>query len=189
MKIAIGTTRKPKVDAVKEAVDIFGRRLVAGGDEIEFVAHDVQSTIASMPLSVKELMEGAQGRAENLIAQLKREQAEADFYIGMEGGFHRIEEREPRMVFLQSWAYVSDGLCGYFGSSGSILVPRRIADRVIDRGIELGVVIDEFADESNIRSRQGTWGILTGDILTRKQSFVVALIAAFAPFYNKKAYE
>lgn len=189
MKIAIGTTREPKVDAVKEAFDVFRSRIVAKDEEVQFVAYNVQSPVAGMPLSLKELMQGAQGRTESLVLQLKREKTEADYYVGLEGGFHVVQDGGHRRVFLQSWVYVTDGQHGYFGSSGNILVPPKIANPVIDRGIELGIVIDRFGNETNIRSRQGTWGVLTSDILTRKHSFVVALIAAFAPFYNKRAYE
>jgi non-canonical (house-cleaning) NTP pyrophosphatase len=53
----------------------------------------------------------------------------------------------------------------------------------------LGIAIDRFASQTDIRSKQGTWGVLSHDILTRRHSFVIALISAFAPFYNKKVYE
>ena len=53
-------------------------------------------------------------------------------------------------------------------------MPSRIADPVIDRGIELGIIIDRFGEQTNVRSKQGTWGVLTRDILTRKHSFVIA---------------
>ena len=39
-----------------------------------------------------------------------------------------------------------------------------------------------------MRSRQGAWGILSRDLLTRSQSFEAALVAAFAPFYNARLY-
>jgi hypothetical protein len=41
----------------------------------------------------------------------------------------------------------------------------------------------------DVRSKQGAWGILSRDLLTRAMSFEAALIAAFAPFYNPKLYE
>lgn len=191
MKIAIGSAREPKVEAVKEAWQVFGARIVDDPEEpVKFLSYNVASAAPEMPLSIKDLMKGAQSRVESLILQLKREKAEADFYVGLEGGFHVVDAPGPRrQVFLESWAYVSDGQRGCFGHSGGIYVPARIAGPVIDRGIELGIVIDNFSDETNVRSKQGTWGILTRDILTRRHSFVIALIAAFAPFYNREAYE
>ena len=129
------------------------------------------------------------GRVDSLILQLKREKAEADFYVGLEGGFNIVDfAGARRQAFLESWAYVSDGHNGYFGHGGGIYIPPKISNPVVDRGIELGIVIDRFSDDNNVRSKQGTWGVLTREIVDRKHSFVIALIAAFAPFYNPEAY-
>jgi non-canonical (house-cleaning) NTP pyrophosphatase len=59
---------------------------------------------------------------------------------------------------------------------------------VIDGRQELGVVIDEITGKHDVRSRQGAWGILSRDMVTRAMSFELALIAAFAPFYNSQLY-
>ncbi len=191
MRIAVGSTRGPKVEAVQEAWSVFSKQILRDPDEpVDFVNYDVDTGGPAMPLSLGDLMKGAQGRADRLILQLKRERAEADFYIGLEGGFQIVnEEGIRRQVFLESWAYVSDGHQGYFGHGGGVCVPPKIASPVIDRGIELGIVIDRFSAESDVRSKQGAWGVLTRDILNRRHSFVIALIAAFAPFYNAEAYK
>jgi len=59
---------------------------------------------------------------------------------------------------------------------------------VIEGKRELGLVIDEVAGARDVRSRQGAWGVLSKDLLTRSMSFEAALIAAFAPFYNPELY-
>lgn len=191
MRIAVASTREPKVEAVKEAWQIFGAKILDDpNEEVSFLSFDVGKAGPEMPLTVQDLMKGAQNRVESLMLQLKREKAGADFYVGLEGGFNIINSQGPRrQIFLESWAYVSDGHKACFGHGGGIHVPQRIAGPVVDRGVELGIVIDRFSNETNVRSNQGTWGILTRDILTRKHSFVIALIAAFAPFYNSAAYE
>ena len=190
MKIAIGSARGPKVEAVKEAWKVFGSKLLDDPDEsIKFLSYDVSGAGPGMPLSVEDLMKGAEGRAETLMLQLKREKIEADFYIGLEGGFNIVNSfGNRRYVFLESWAFVSDAQNGYFGHSGGIYIPPRVAESVVDRGIELGIVIDNFRGQTNGSSNEGTWGILTQNILSRRHSFVVALISAFAPFYNREAY-
>lgn len=190
MKIAIGSTRTPKVEAVKEAWGIFSSKiLIAGDEDAEFSPFDVPTEAPEMPVSVDELMIGAQQRADHLMFQLKRERAEADFYVGLEGGFNIVDPRGARrQVFLESWAFVSDGHAGYFGHGGGIYVPPSISAPVIDRGLELGIVIDRFAQEHEVSCKQGVWGVLTSDIINRQHSFVIALIAAFAPFYNSSVY-
>jgi len=191
MRIAVGSSRTTHIDAVKEAWEIFSSSLLSRLDEsTDFLGYDVPSGVPEVPLSVKDLMEGTQNRVENLILQLKREKAEADFYIGLESGFSVVDSRGPkRLTFLESWAYVSDGHRGSFGHGGGVPVPSAIADPVIDRGIELGIIADRFSKEKGLKAGQGSWGMLTKDILTQQHSSVIALIAAFAPFYNPEAYQ
>lgn len=190
MKVAVGSTRPTKVEAVKEAWQVFGAQLLKDPDEpVEFLAYDVAGEGPAVPVSLPDLMKATLTGVESLILQLKRERAEADFYVALEGGFNVVNSHGPRrLVFLESWVYVSDGHQGSFGHGGGIAVPPAIANPVIDRGIELGIVLDRFSQETGIGNRQGTWGLLTRDILTRKHSYVIALIAAFAPFYNPEAY-
>jgi non-canonical (house-cleaning) NTP pyrophosphatase len=59
---------------------------------------------------------------------------------------------------------------------------------VVEGKRELGEVIDEVAGELDIRSRQGAWGVFSKDLMTRSMTFEMALIAAFAPFYNAGFY-
>jgi non-canonical (house-cleaning) NTP pyrophosphatase len=92
-------------------------------------------------------------------------------------------------TFLRGWAYVSDGERGSFGASPSIIVPGPVVRAVIDGKRELAIVIDETAGELDVRSRQGAWGVLSRDLFTRAMSFEVALVAAFAPFYNRELYD
>jgi non-canonical (house-cleaning) NTP pyrophosphatase len=133
-------------------------------------------------------MRGAQERALAVCELLKDEQLEADLYLGLEGGFHSISLDGEWHTFLRGWAYVTDGERGYFGSSPSIEVPEKIKQSVIEGRRELGLVIDEFAGTRDVRSRQGAWGVLSKDLVTRSLSFELALIAAFAPFYNSEMY-
>ena len=60
--------------------------------------------------------------------------------------------------------------------------------RVVDVGVELSQAIDEFAGGRGIRDTQGAWGVLTQDLITRQEAFRVAVIGAFAPFFNRAIY-
>ena len=99
-----------------------------------------------------------------------------------------IGENGTRRVYLESWAYVSDGQDGHFGCGGSIELPDALADEVLHRGTELGIAIDDYAGAVGIRDGEGAWGILSRGLITRCDSFRLAVIAAFAPFYNTKMY-
>jgi len=134
------------------------------------------------------LMKGARDRALAVRDLLREQNLEADLYVGLEGGFHSIAVDGDWYTFLRGWAYVTDGGRGNFGMSPSIAVPEDIVKKVIEGRRELGLVIDEVAGARDVRSRQGAWGILSRDLLTRSMSFEAALIAAFAPFYNQEIY-
>jgi len=71
----------------------------------------------------------------------------------------------------------------------SITVPPHIVKSVVEGRRELGTVIDEVTGQHDVRSKQGAWGVLSEDLVTRSLSFELALIAAFAPFYNPKYYK
>ena len=185
--IAVGSTRKPKLGAVQEALTSFGR-ILAPEKQIEVVGVEVESGVGHTPVSCEELMQGARQRAEALASLAAKNHEPWNYFVGLEGGLDVIEEAGQRRVFLESWAYASNGARGFFGRSGSIEVAEVIVEQVVDRGVELSVAIDRFAGEVGIRDGQGAWGVLSGNLISRQDSFRIAVIAAFAPFYNAKMY-
>jgi inosine/xanthosine triphosphatase len=152
------------------------------------LARKVETKVPAMPLNDLQLMQGARERALAVRDQLWSQRLEADIYVGLEGGFHSISIEGEWHTFLRGWAYASNGKSGTFGGTPSISVPSSLAKKVIEGRRELGLVIDEVAGMHDVRSHQGAWGILSRDLVTRSMSFEVALIAAFAPFYNKQMY-
>jgi len=161
--------------------------LLAAETSIEIVGVEVDSGVNHTPLSCEESMRGARQRAEWLQQVAKREAKLWNYFVGLEGGLAVIEDGERR-VFLESWAYVSDGTRGHFGRSGAVELPEALAEEVFVRGTELSIAIDQFAGEAGIRDAQGAWGVLSGNKITRQEAFRVALIAAFAPFFNQPMY-
>ncbi|HLZ13767.1 MAG TPA: inosine/xanthosine triphosphatase [Candidatus Acidoferrum sp.] len=185
--IVVGSTRKPKVGAVRDAVAAFGS-LLAPEKTMEVIGVEVESGVSHTPTSREELMQGARQRAEAVAKLTAQNDQPGDFFVGLEGGLDVIHENGQRRVFLESWAYVSDGTKGFFGRSGSIEVAEAVAEEVVERDLELSVAIDRFAGEAGIRDAQGAWGVLSANLVTRQDSFRVAVITAFAPFYNAKMY-
>lgn len=187
-RIAVGSTRTPKLLAVEEASALFAVKL-APHAALEIQGYEVQSGVSHTPASREELMRGARQRAEGLQKLFRETCVAAEYFVGLEGGLDVVTENDGRRVFLESWAYVSDGVRGHFGSSGSIELPEALADEVLNRGTELGVAIDRFAGGAGIRDAQGAWGVLSGNLVSRQESFRLAILAAFAPFYNSNMYQ
>jgi inosine/xanthosine triphosphatase len=185
--VAVGSTRRPKLGAVSDAVRTFGPALCVGA-VFEVVGFEVESGVSHTPSSRVELMRGARQRADALMLVVKEKNEAFRYFVGLEGGLDVLHDNRARRVLLESWAYVTDGTEGYYGRSGGIELPAALAHEVLDEGVELSVAIDRFAGAVGIRDAQGAWGVLSGDLITRQEAFRVAVVAAFAPFYNAKMY-
>lgn len=227
--VAVGTTRRPKLNAVWEALSVIGPTLHPTA-LFDVVGVEVASGVGHTPLSREELMAGARQRAAALV-KMSRERPDASgwkFFVGLEGGLDIVYLEGPgghdafgagsgghdfsradsaaqpksplgasapevspnhRLVFLENWAYVTDGSGrGAFGQSGAILIPDALAKRVVDEGVELADAIDAFAGQQGIRDQQGAWGVLSRNLITRQDAFRTAVINAFAPFFNAALY-
>jgi len=200
--LAVGSKRGPKLNAVSEALATFSAVLALDA-EFEVLGVEVDSGVSHTPASREELMLGARQRAEALVQLARTSVANWHYYIGLEGGLDVIHEgvspdemlrhsalkqNGRRRVFLESWAYVTDGVRGHYGRSGGIELPEALAHDVLENGVELSIAIDRFAGAAGIRDAQGAWGVLSSNLITRQEAFRVAVVAAFAPFYNENMY-
>src|SRR5580704_4406469 len=204
--VAVGSTRRPKVNAVTEALAAI-RAVSDLLPSFEVLGIEVESGVRHTPLSREDLMAGARQRVETLVQMARAKNERWKYFVGLEGGLEVIaglevipsldvvpeldvvREASHRWVFLESWAYVSDGEGrGSFGQSGAVLVPETLAQTVVDDGLELSQAMDAFAGGHNIRDAEGAWGILTRNLTTRQDSFRAAVINAFAPFFNRELY-
>jgi inosine/xanthosine triphosphatase len=200
--IAVGSTRKPKLNAVSEALAAFAP-VLAPGAAFEVVGAEVESGVSHTPSSCEELMRGARQRTEALVKLAHAKNESWRYFVGLEGGLDVVYEGTSpdellrhaalkqngcRRIFLESWAYVTDGARGHYGRSGGVELPDALAHEVFENGVELSVAIDKFAGAVGIRDAQGAWGVLSANLITRQEAFRVAVVAAFAPFYNEKMY-
>jgi non-canonical (house-cleaning) NTP pyrophosphatase len=197
MLVVLGSRRGPKLRALEAVLRELGGKFAAA----EVVAREAESGVRETPLQRDEIMRGAWNRAEAIRALVP----DANFLVGMEGGLHiadcglriadferfRSEEgnpqseiRNPQWGWLENWACVSDGRRTYFGCGGSVPLPEAIIREVVERGRSLAEVIDQLSGKQDVRSSEGTWGILTGGRITREAVFRRALLNAFAPFYS-----
>lgn len=184
MLILIGSLRPAKIDGVRDAL-----AAVAAIDpefrQTELRTVDLTEIAPRMPMSEQQILGGARRRATALsrVPEFLRGETLA---IGLEGGLHPVTVDGQQTFTLQTWAAVSDGDRWGFGAGGSIALPARVAARVL-KGEELGDIVDELTGES-VRGTRGAWGVLTRDLVGRRDAFRLAVIAALAPFYNSQAY-
>ena len=198
MLILVGSTRPAKVDGAREAVAAIARVDARFADAV-FQSHDLTAIAPRMPMSTAEIVDGARRRASALLALASESSPSASsaahsagsnrplrFAIGLEGGVDRMPPPADDWT-LQTWAAVSDGTRWGYGSGPSIVLPHAVSERVAS-GEELGDVIDEVAGVT-VRGTRGAWGVLTCDLIGRRDAFRWAVIAAFARFYNGAAWK
>jgi inosine/xanthosine triphosphatase len=185
--VALGSTRAPKVEALRRVLAALAAHDAALRGA-ELIARDVPHTAPAMPVTLDDLMQGARDRAERALRDVRDGGRAADLGVGLEGGLEVRALVGGRRAFLMSWAYVTNGRRGGYGCGGAIEVPPPVAAGVLDEGRELSEVVDALAAQSDTRSRQGAWGVLTAGLLDRTRSFELALLNAMAPFYNPQVY-
>jgi inosine/xanthosine triphosphatase len=184
--VAVGSTRLPKLAAVREALTALGP-ILSPGAAFDIVSVDVSSGVRHTPLSRSETMAGACARAQTLVRVAQKNQHPWSYFVGLEGGLDIVEHSGKRWVFLENWAYVCDAKGREsFGQSGAILLPDILVSRVVEQGIELADAIDEFAGQRGVRDAQGAWGVLTANRVTRQEAFRIAILNAFAPFLSRR---
>lgn len=176
MKIAIGTTRTPKIEGIKKGIETCPF-LADIKDEITYFPHNVDSGISDMPLSIDEVMLWAKNRAQNL-----KSLESADYYIGIEWGTTAIGDK--KYIF---WVvYIENNLLEWhYGFSPMMELPRIIELKLYEEWLDLGPVMGELSGNTNLRSENGSMGAWSSDMLTRTDEFESAFKAAISPFYNE----
>lgn len=168
MLIVLGSENKAKLRACQMVVD----RLFPGAS---ILCIKVPSGVSDQPKSDEETMRGAVNRA-----RAAREAHDADFGIGMEGGYQQIGGQH----FECGWMAVIDreGRVG-LGTSARFELSQKIHER-LEAGLELADVIDEIAGRSDIRNQEGAMGVLTNGHLPRDMAYSHGLLFAFGRFVS-----
>jgi inosine/xanthosine triphosphatase len=182
--ILVGSTRFAKVEGVRDAVAAIAR-IDSRFESATLRSYDLTAVAPRMPRRVDEVLEGARRRAQALLTMDEWDQ-HTSFAVGVEGGLHPLALDEVHWT-LQTWAAVTDGRGWGYGAGPSLALPVAVADRV-NAGEELGEVIDRLAG-GEVRGTRGAWGLLTRDLIGRRDAFRLATIAAFARFYNEGAWQ
>ncbi len=185
MIVLLGSRRPAKVNGAREALTAIAAVDARFADP---VVHSIDLTHLAprQPLSEAEIIDGARCRASALVEHAAFVRG-SSLAVGLEGGLHAIAIDGERCWTLHTWAAVTDGTRWGYGAGGALPIPETLMPRVL-AGEELGDVMDALAGTS-VRGAQGAWGVLTRDLVGRKDAFRLAVIAACAPFYNRALYD
>jgi len=166
---------------VKIKATLSGFQKMFRGEQFEIEGVSVPSLVRNQPKSDAETFSGALNRADNV----GKEYAEADFWVGIEGG---IEEKNSETEAF-AWVVIKAGDGGIGKArTGTFFLPTQIA-KLIKEGMELGGADDIVFGRMNSKQENGAVGILTGDVIDRTKYYTEAVILALIPFKNKKLYD
>ena len=177
MKILIGTKNLGKIEGAKEALKKYFECF-----DIEGIK--VPSDVSDEPMN-NEIYKGARNRVDNLIKYCKENNIEADYFLGVESG---ITNSLGRWVNLNV-AVIKDKF-GYesWGTSSGFPIPDKYIDEIIET--DLGKVMDNIFNQSDLRKIKGGIGLLTNDVVSRidttKEAFIMALTQHINEVWNDK---
>jgi len=173
-KVAVASKNPVKLNAAKEA---FG--LLFPETQFSFETMPAPSGVPDQPMGDEQTYQGALNRVTHLSTH-----ADADYWVAIEGG---IQERGGELEVV-AWVIVKskEGKTGK-GRSTTFSLPPAIA-KLIREGKELGHACDIVFNESKSGYKQGTVGILTGNVIDRTRYYVDPVVMALIPFKNPHLY-
>jgi inosine/xanthosine triphosphatase len=169
-KVIISSLNPAKISAVQNAfLACFPTQ------DFEFLGVKVDSDVRAQPMSNSETRLGALNRIKNA----KQQYPDGDFYVGLEAGI------ENNATF--AWMVVENDRQRGESRSASLTLPHKVIEKLNDDN-ELGDVMDEVFNTSNIKQKGGAISILTHQRLSRSSVYEQALILALIPFLNPELY-
>jgi inosine/xanthosine triphosphatase len=172
--ISVGSTNPVKVTAVKNAF-----QKVFKDEKIKVEGLKISSGVSNQPTSDKESIKGATTRAKKSMKLLN-----ADFGVGIEGGIQKI----GKIWFDCGFVVVINkkGEVG-LGSSIRMQTPNKMI-KLIKKGMELGEVDDILFKTQNSKQKQGHFGLMTNNLITRESAYQDAVLSALSRFIHPEIF-
>ncbi len=152
MTIIIGSDNPVKIQAVHT---VFPNKNV--------IAKNVSSDVSTQPFSDEETLLGAKNRAKHAVTF-----DHAEMGIGLEGGVMR----QNNQLFLCNWGVLIDQTGKIYVAGGArIPLPVEIVNE-LNNGQELGIVMEKYTNEKDVRKKGGAMGVFTNQLITRSEMFI-----------------
>jgi inosine/xanthosine triphosphatase len=174
LRVVVASKNPVKVRAVE-----CGLKRMFPDTQLEVIGVSVPSGVADQPMTDEETLLGATNRVVNTSKLMP----DADFYVGLEGGVCKMYND----LAAFAWIVVkSNDIIGK-ARSGTFFLPKAVSE-LVEQGIELGVADDMVFNKQNSKQQGGAIGILTDNVLDRKELYEQAVMLALVPFKNKHLY-
>lgn len=164
MHVFVGSTNPVKLEAVRRA-------LAQGYEDAVIEGIAVSSKVSDQPISDEETLQGATNRARAVLAAGRRAHANLAapvLGIGLEGGVFSDTAGE---MWSTVWVVVVDeNDQTYAANGGRVKVPPVVAQRIAS-GQEMGPIMEQLTGVSDVRKKQGMFGIITQDYVDRTEEY------------------
>jgi inosine/xanthosine triphosphatase len=174
IKVCVASENPVKINSVKEAFT-----KMFPGEIFMVEGLSASSDVSDQPMSDDETFKGALNRTNNL-----SEKIPADYWVGIEGGM----QKKGAEFEAFNWVVVKSKT-GKLGKarSATYFLPEAVS-KLIREGKELAHASNTVFNENEINRKQGTVGMLTGNVVDRTNLSVEPVILALIPFKNKDLY-
>lgn len=174
MKVIVASKNPVKINSAQ-----IGFSAMLPNEKIVTEGSAAPSGVSDQPMTNEETLKGAKNRANHV----KHEIADADFWVGIEGG---IEETGDGMEAFAWVVILSKDQEGQSRTS-TFYLPAKVRELVLE-GIELGHANDRVFGKTNSKQKGGAVGSLTNGLLGRTEYYVQAVTLALIPFINREIY-
>ena len=175
-KVLIGSENIVKIESARQSFSKFFKSLEVKG-------LGVDSDVSAQPFN-EDTFTGAKNRAEQVKRINDEQSLNANFFVGIEGGVLQLHNRWFQFTVI----YILDSQHrDSFSTSGLYELPDWIVEKLL-AGSELRQIIEELAQDSNIKEKQSASGFFTNGAVDRLQNYTQAITFALIPFLQDSLY-
>jgi inosine/xanthosine triphosphatase len=169
IKVVVGSKNPVKISAAKTAIcEMFAL------NDVECVGINAPSGVPEQPMTNEDTQLGAINRVKYC-----QQHAQADYYVAFEGGVDQFEYGPA------TFAYVAVANQDHMSIGRSCQLPLPpFVYQALQKGEELGHVMDRLFNTDNVKQKGGAIGLLTKGLATRESVYHQATLLALAPFVN-----
>ncbi len=177
LKIAVGSTNPVKIRAVENVM----KRIY---DSVVVVSVAVDSGVGRQPLSLEETIKGAVNRALNALKAVK----DAHLGVGIEAGLIEVPFTLTGYLDVQYCAIVDRRGSLTIGHGPGFEYPPSVVREVVERGVEVGLVMSRLTGIENLGRKMGAIGYLSRMMIDRTKLTELAVLMAMIPRLNPRLY-
>ncbi|MEZ0289880.1 MAG: inosine/xanthosine triphosphatase [Sulfolobales archaeon] len=176
IRVAVGSENEVKLRGVSRAFRVLMN------EDVEVLGLSISET-PPQPVGLREIVYYACYRAESCI-----ERSEADYYVGVEAGFHVVESGGESIIINIHVACVIDrSRERYYGFSQAFEITREIYEESLAHG-ELDRYLEKVLGYRDIGSSVGLIGVVTRNRLTREDLVYGAVSMAITSMFIKNRF-